>query len=55
MPSALNDGKIVSIPLKSDAYYDIGYILREDRRVSDLTETLIGLLTKFAGEYRKTT
>ena len=55
MPSALNDGKIVCVPLRSDAYYRIGYILREDRRTSPLTEELIGLLTKFAGEYRKTT
>ncbi len=55
MPSALNDGKIVCIPLRSDAYYCIGYILREDRRTSPLTEELIGLLTKFAGEYRQTT
>ena len=53
MPSALNDGKIVCIPLKSDAYYDIGYILREDRRISPLTEKLIELLTDFAKEYRE--
>ena len=55
MPSALNDGKIVCVPLRSDAYYCIGYILRVDRRISALTEELIGLLTKFAGEYRKNT
>ena len=53
MPSALNDGKIVCIPLKSDAYYGIGYILREDRRVSPLTKQLIDLLIKFAKEYRE--
>lgn len=53
MPSALNDGKIVCIPLKSDAYYCIGYILREDRRMSHLAKALIDLLTKFAKEYRE--
>lgn len=53
MPSALNDGKIVCIPLTSDAYYCIGYILREDRRTSPLTLTLIDLLIKFAEQYRK--
>ncbi len=48
MPSALNDGKIVCIPLESDAFYCIGYILRADRKKSPLTESLIALLNDFA-------
>lgn len=34
MPSALNNGKIVSIPIKSDTFYVIGYLLHIDRKCS---------------------
>ena len=41
MPSALNRGDIVSIPLVSDASYYIGYILNEERKVSPMTQKFI--------------
>lgn len=44
MPSTLNEGKIISIPLESEDYYNIGYILHTDRRISDMTSEFIGLL-----------
>lgn len=44
MPSALNEGKIISIPLESSSYYNIGYILHTDRRCSDLTAHFINML-----------
>ncbi len=50
MPSQLNDGKIVAIPLKSDEKYSIGYILNKDRKQSELTEKFIKLLFDFAAK-----
>ena len=44
MPSALNNGNIVSIPLVSDEFYMIGYILRKDGKLSDMAEEFIRLL-----------
>ena len=44
MPSTLNDGKIMSIPLVTESYYDIGYILHEDRKSSELTEAFIEMM-----------
>lgn len=44
MPSALNEGKIISIPLESNLYYNIGYILHSDRKHSDLTADFIEML-----------
>ena len=44
MPSALNEGKIISVPLESSSYYNIGYILHTDRRCSDLTAHFINML-----------
>jgi len=41
MPSALNKGDIVSVPLDSSARYDIGYILNEERTVSAMTRAFI--------------
>jgi len=51
MPSQLNEGRIVSIPLESEDYYTIGYILRTDRRVSELTNEFIEMLNFMAKEY----
>lgn len=48
MPSGLNDNKIIGIPLESDAYYNIGYILHTDRKHSALTEEFIGMLEEMA-------
>ena len=44
MPSLLNEGRIVSIPFKSDDLYTIGYILRTDKKPSALTERFINML-----------
>ena len=44
MPSDLNDGRIVSIAFDSDDHYTIGYLLRADRNISDLTKEFIDLL-----------
>lgn len=41
MPSALNKGDIVSVPLSSDDRYIIGYILNGSRRISAMTEAFI--------------
>ena len=41
MPSALNRGDIVSIPLQSNARYHIGYILNVERNISDMMQNFI--------------
>lgn len=46
MPSALNGDKIVSIPLESDIYYNIGYILHTERKCSDMTQKFVKMLRK---------
>jgi len=46
MPSALNRGDIVGIPLKSDDFYIIGYILNTARKLTDETKQFIELLVE---------
>ena len=46
MPSNLNEGKIISIPLTSDTYYNIGYILHTDRKRSVMTQNFVDMLKK---------
>ena len=41
MPSALNKGDIVSVPLDSPERYIIGYILSDERSVSQMTQQFI--------------
>ena len=41
MPSALNNGDIVSIPLMCEERYVIGYLLNESRKLSEMTEEFI--------------
>ena len=41
MPSALNEGDSVSVPLQSEEIYIIGYMLNEERSVSDVTGEFI--------------
>ncbi len=53
MPSALNNGKIVGLRLKSDCNYHIGYILKKDGKSSPLTEKFISILNEFAKRYRE--
>ena len=45
MPSALNGGDIVSIPLDAQERYHIGYILNEERKISPMTQDFISRLT----------
>jgi hypothetical protein len=47
MPSALNEGKIQSIPLDSTARYKVGYILRRDRKQTVLLEKFISSIEEF--------
>ena len=51
MPSQLNEGRIVSIPLESEDFYTIGYILRTDRNISELTKEFIKMLNITAKGY----
>ncbi len=44
MPSLLNEGRIVSIPFENEDRYMIGYILRSDKNISDLTQSFIKAL-----------
>lgn len=44
MPSSLNQGAISSVPLESDEYYIIGYLLNENRKISKETEDFICVL-----------
>ena len=53
MPSTLNEGKIVSIPLESNSYYNIGYILHTDRKCSDLTDSFINMLEELVEQAQK--
>lgn len=48
MHSQLNEGRIVSVPYESDDHYIIGYILRMDKTVSDLTKSFLQMLTQTA-------
>ncbi len=52
MPSRLNEGKIVAIPLETDDTYTIGYILGEERRKTALAERFIELLLAFAKDVK---
>ena len=53
MPSALNEGKIISVPLDSSSYYNIGYILHTDRKCSDLTAYFINMLEELVEQIPK--
>lgn len=56
MPSALNKGDIVSVPLESEEFYIIGYLLSENRKISKVVQEFIDLLrqtVKTYGENRK--
>lgn len=44
MPSALNEGKIISIPLESNTHYSVGYITRDDRKLTPLLEKFVSVI-----------
>lgn len=50
MPSELNFGRIVSIPYQSEEYYILGYILREEKAMSENLERFIAMLKETADE-----
>ncbi len=47
MPSALNEGKIISIPLESNSLYSVGYITRNDRKPTPILEKFISDILQF--------
>ena len=47
MPSALNEGKIVSVPLESSSRYSVGYITRNDRKPTPILEKFISAILQF--------
>jgi len=47
MPSALNEGKILSIPLESSDHYSVGYITRTDKKATPLLEKFITAVMQF--------
>lgn len=51
MPSALNSGKIVGIPIDTESYYRIGYLRRKEAVPTPLTSSFVTLLDSFAAEY----
>ena len=53
MPSALNKGYIVSVPLESDDFYMIGYLLNENKKTSPLVEKFIKMLCEMAESIEK--
>ena len=53
MPSALNEGKIVSVPLESNAQYSVGYITRNDRKSTPILEKFISDILQFANSLER--
>lgn len=47
MPSALNEGKIISVPLESTSQYSVGYITRDDRKITPVLEKFITVIMQF--------
>lgn len=46
MPSALNGGDIVSVPIDIEDFYIIGYILNSNKKISHFAQKFIRLLTE---------
>ncbi|MBR2885618.1 MAG: LysR family transcriptional regulator [Clostridia bacterium] len=44
MPSALNKGDIISVPFESEESYIIGYLLNDERKISEVTQAFINQL-----------
>ena len=53
MPSDLNDGKIVSIPIVTDESYIIGYIIKENRVNAKIVDQFISDLDAYSVELMK--
>lgn len=52
MPSLLNEERIVSIPFESEDFYTIGYIVRADRNISDLTRQFIAMMNAAVRDFQ---
>ena len=48
MPSSLNEGKIISIPVSSHSFYKVGYIIRKNRNLSPMLERFLQMLQAFS-------
>lgn len=46
MPSSLNEDRIISIPFESNAYYNVGYVTRNDRKTTPLLKKFITTITQ---------
>ena len=51
MPSVLNKGNVISVPLESEDFYNLGYIMRTDRNKSSLSKRFIELLEEISKSY----
>lgn len=52
MPSMLNGGRIVCVPIRSGEFYHLGYIRRTDKQLSSLAELFIKELAIFASRIK---
>lgn len=52
MPSALNEGKIISVPLESNCRYSVGYITRDDRKPSPILKKFISEILQFGSSIK---
>ena len=52
MPSTLNEGKIISVPLKSNSRYSVGYITRDDRKSTPILENFISIILQFGNSLK---
>ena len=44
MESCLNQGRVISIPYESDDFYTVGYLVRTDKAVSEITQKFLHML-----------
>ena len=52
MPSSLNEGKILSLPLESDAHYNVGYMTKKNRTETPTLERFITLIRNFGNQIK---
>lgn len=53
MPSELNSGKIVQIPIETDESYIVGYITKKNHINTKMTEKFLALLNTYSAELMK--
>ena len=47
MPSALNENKIISVPLESNSVFSVGYITKNNRKPTPILEHFIADIENF--------